>query len=277
MSVHLNAFEALAAVPGWDPAASDVEELCGGLTNRAYLVRRGGNEYVLRLRTELSGMLQFDRSCELPILREAYKAGLAAEIVHSDEELGILITVFLPGTTWDESDLELPRNLEALAEILRKVHALPLCGHRLDILSDATTYTRFLEKRHGLHSFATQCVELIDSIQVHDRVTCCHNDVVGANLIAGSKLMLIDWEYACDNDPLFDLASVIGFHNLDQERAGILLDAYVGGQDQEISERLAEQIRVYDAIQWLWLASRHLVFPSKQQARRLEELQQRIG
>ncbi len=266
MTVHLNAFEALAAVPGWDPAASDVEELCGGLTNRSYLVRRGSNEYVLRLQSELSGMLQFDRSCELPIMREAYKAGLGPELIHSDEDLGILITAFLPGTTWDESDLGLPRNLEALAEVLRKVHALPLCGRRLDLLGDASAYTKFLEKRHGLHSFATQCVDVISSIQAHDQVTCCHNDVVGANLIAGSKLMLIDWEYAGDNDPLFDLASVIGFHNLDQERAGILLDAYVGGQDQEMSD-----------IQWLWLASRHLVFPSKQQARRLEELQQRIG
>jgi len=277
MSVHLNAFEALAAVPGWDPAASDIEELKGGLTNRTYLVRRGGNEYVLRLHSEQSGMLQFDRHCELTIIREAYKAGLAPEVVHSDEDLGILITTFLPGSTWDESDLGLPRNLEALADVLRKVHAIPPCGLRIDMSAAASTYEKYLEKRHGLHSFATQCVEVIESIQVHDRATCCHNDVVGGNLIAGSKLMLIDWEYACDNDPLYDLASVIGFHNLDQKCAGIFLDAYVGGQDQEMSERLTEQIRVYDAIQWLWLASRHLVFPSRQQARRLEELQQRIG
>ena len=87
---------------------------------------------------------------------------------------------------------------------------------------------------------------------------------------------MIDWEFSCDHDPLFDLASAIGFHNLDDERAGVLLSAYLGGSDPAAVERLSEQVRVYDAIQWLWLATRHLVFPRRWQARRLEELQQRI-
>ena len=87
---------------------------------------------------------------------------------------------------------------------------------------------------------------------------------------------MIDWEFACDNDPMFDLASAIGYHNLDADCAGTLLDAYTGGADGEAKERLDEQVRVYDAIQWLWLATRHLVYPSREQARRLEELQQRV-
>ena len=90
------------------------------------------------------------------------------------------------------------------------------------------------------------------------------------------KLNLIDWEYACDNDPLFDLASAIGFHNLDERRQQVFLDAYAGGADSELRERLARQLRIYDAIQWLWLANRQLASPRSEQARRLEELQQRI-
>jgi thiamine kinase len=276
MSDHLNAFEALALVPGWDPAVSDVEELKGGLTNRTYRVQRGDNDYVLRLNSKQSGVLQFDRSYELAILQQAGEAGLAPEIIFADSNLGILITTFLQGRTWDESDLKLPHQLEALAEIVRKVHALPLSGLRVDMSAAAVTYETYLEKRHGLHSFATRCVEIIDEVTVRDGAACCHNDIVGANIIEGSVLMLIDWEYACDNDPMFDLASVIGFHNLDEKSSSILLDAYAGGKDQLLSERLSEQIRVYDAIQWLWLATRHLVFPSRAQARRLEELQQRI-
>ena len=75
---------------------------------------------------------------------------------------------------------------------------------------------------------------------------------------------------------MFDLASAIGFHNLDERNVDVFLSAYAGGADAALRERLDEQIRLYDAIQWLWLASRHLAFPSTSQARRLEYLQQRI-
>jgi len=139
------------------------------------------------------------------------------------------------------------------------------------------TYETNLERRQGLHAFATRCMEVIRSVPASDIAACCHNDIVAANIVGDSAPKLIDWEFSCDNDPLFDLASVIGYHNLDSERAAMLLDAYAGGADPALKERLEEQVRVFDAIQWLWLATRHLHFPKRWQARRLEELQQRIG
>jgi len=276
MTQYLNAFEALALVPDWDPASFEIEELKGGLTNRTYYLRRGDEEYVLRLDAEEAGFFRFDRTSELSILGVASKAELAPQVIYADRDSGVLITTFLPGRVWEESDLKLNRNLEALAQLLRGVHALPLCGNRINVLSVARNYETYLEKRHGLHAFANRCVEVIDRVPVHEEAVCCHNDIVAANVIEGSGLRLIDWEFACDNDPMFDLASAIGFHNLDAQSADVLLDAYAGGADSELKERLVQQIRVYDAIQWLWLASRHLVFPSRAQSRRLEELQQRI-
>ncbi|MDH4073810.1 MAG: hypothetical protein OEV41_11985, partial [Gammaproteobacteria bacterium] len=80
----------------------------------------------------------------------------------------------------------------------------------------------------------------------------------------------------CNHNPYFDLASAIGFHNLDRRRAAVLLDAYAGGVDGITQEKLDVQVRIFDAIQWLWLAARHLVRPKRWQAQRLEELQQRI-
>ena len=88
--------------------------------------------------------------------------------------------------------------------------------------------------------------------------------------------VLIDWEYAGDNDPLFDLASVIGYHDFDHQRQLHLLSAYAGAVTAELQEQLADQLRLYDAIQWLWLATRHRAAPNPKQAVRLEELQQRI-
>ena len=131
MTDLLNPFDALALVPGWDPDEADVEELKGGLTNRTFHVRYGQQECVMRLDSERSRMFQFDRSCELTILAEAANAGLAPAIVFSNAEAGILVTEFIPGRTWEESDFASSDRLEALGTLLRRVHALPTCGLRI--------------------------------------------------------------------------------------------------------------------------------------------------
>jgi len=272
----LTAFDALAMVPGWDHPGAEINALKGGLSNRTFHVRHGDRECVLRLDSEQSGALRIDRSFELQIMAEACRAGLGPEVLFSDPEAGVLATEYLPGRAWDDADLQSAEHLEALAALLRRVHSLPLCGHRLDLVENAVMYENYLEARHDSHSFAARCVEVIQMTPQGEGAVCCHNDIVAGNVIDNTQIKLIDWEYSCDNDPMFDLASAIGFHNLDDSRAQVLLSAYSGGHDGELIERLAEQVRIFDAIQWLWLATRQLVIPGSWQARRLEELQQRI-
>ena len=293
MIAQPNAVEALDTVPGWNPAAAEIEELKGGFTNRVYHVRSNGQECALRLTApghpvlrgintsmhkpaEHGGNFGIDRSCELAILKTASDAGIAPAILYSNEDAGILMTEYLHGRVWQKSDLDSGEHLEALADLLRRVHALPACCSPIDLTGIAEEYEDHLKARHGLHAFASNCVRIINERPIHEGVACCHNDIVATNVIDSGGLNLIDWEYACDNDPMFDLASAIGFHNFDERRQHILLDAYSGGADGELQERLAEQVRVFDAIQWLWLAKRHLEAPQREQARRLEELQQRI-
>ena len=293
MTSQLTAVEALDMVPGWDPGKAAIEELKGGLTNRVYHIRSNDRECVLRLAAaghpvlrgisssvykaeDHSGSFDLDRSCELAILQTASDAGIAPAILYSNEDAGILITEYLHGRVWHEADLESVENIESLAALLRQVHALPACCSPLDLTGIAEKYEEFLKARHGLHAFASNCVRIIRERLLHETVTCCHNDIVAENVIESGGLNLIDWEYACDNDPMFDLASAIGFHNLDDQTQQVFLSAYAGDAAGELKERLAEQVRVFDAIQWLWLASRHLASPRRDQVRRLEELQQRI-
>ena len=221
-------------------------------------------------------MFQFDRTAELAILSAAHEAGIAPAVIYADPENSILVTEFLEGRTWEEADLADDAKLEALASLLRQVHDIRIEGEAIDIAEVARTYESFLERRPGLHAFAARCVEIVESIPGRLEVACCHNDIVAGNVIENESLKLIDWEFACKHDPFFDLASAIGFHNLVERQSQALLEAYTGGADGEARERLSEQVRVYDAVQWLWLATRQLVFPGGWQARRLEELQQRI-
>ena len=276
MSSTISPADALTRVPDWDGNLASWRELKGGLTNRSYLVEKGSDSFVLRLNAEHTTVFNLDRISEMDIVARAAAAGLAPELVFADVDSGILLYRYIPGQVWEVAELDDDRNLEALADLLRRVHDLPLSGIKFDPIAVADRYTRNLESRPGLHDFACRCEEIIAAMPVCAEFRCCHNDVVAANVIADPDLKLLDWEYACDNDPMFDLASLIGFHNLQSDRQSVLLKAYAGGKDSELEERLEIQIRLYDAIQWLWLANRQMISASSRQAARLEELQQRI-
>ena len=72
------------------------------------------------------------------------------------------------------------------------------------------------------------------------------------NIISAPAVRFLDWEYACDNDPLFDVAVVVAHHGLSDRQAGILLDACFGGYSGSFRERLGGQVRLYNALNWLW-------------------------
>jgi len=268
--------EALSRIPGWNGKAATWRELKGGLTNRTYLVECADESFVLRLDAAHTRVFNPDRFGEVEIQKQAAAAGLAPELIFADANSGILLSRYVPGRSWDASDLDDNKNLEALADLLRRVHDLPASGILFDPNSVAKRYAGNLKTHHGLHEIALRCAEIIADIPMSEKFRCCHNDVVAANIIADPALKLLDWEYACDNDPMFDLASLIGFHDLEDDRRSVLLNAYAGGSDFVLKERLDVQVRLYDAIQWLWLANRQVLTPTSAQAARLEKLQQRL-
>ena len=88
---------------------------------------------------------------------------------------------------------------------------------------------------------------------------------------------MIDWEFAGGNDPYFDLASAIAYHDLDADLERTLLAAYCDGAGPADRERLELAMRTYDALQWLWFALRQAQSPEAWQRQRLDELARRIG
>lgn len=277
MSKLLEPQQALVLVPGMDASAFNIHPMSGGLTNRVYKLSSDDATFVLRLNANHTDAFGLDRSSEVGILAHASAAGLAPEVIHADVDNGILLLRYIDGRVWTSADLATPKNLESLADLLRSVHALPLSGKNFDAAGIANGYLNNLLSRPELRVMGERCKAIIECISPPASVCCCHNDVVAANVIASSGLMLLDWEYACDNDPLFDLASVIAYHALERKAADTLLIAYAGRNDADIRERLAERIRLYDAMQWLWLASRQVLSPNPSQARQLEALRNSLG
>lgn len=277
MSGAMDPRRAMAQVPGWAGVEFAVEKLGGGLTNRTFRLRRDAESFMLRLDAEHQPDIGLDRDCELSILERASESKLAPEIVFADPEGGILITRFVEGRPWTSEDLNDRHKLVRIAELLQEVHALPSSGRRFLVGSIAAVYSSKLKSVPGLHAFGERCVEIILRSGSDSQIRCCHNDVVAANIVGNGRLTLIDWEYACDNEALFDLASLIGYHDLNRRRADVLLGAYTGDAGSEPRERLELQLRIYDALHWLWLAVRQTMNPGSRQERRLRELQGRIA
>ncbi len=265
---------AIARIPGVEPAKARYRPLGGGRSNRSWLVETEDRKLVLRLDGPQARAFGLDRHTELAILERASGQGIAPEVVYADPGAGILVYEYLPGRCWTRADLASDTNLEALAALFRRVHALPHSGVLFDAAGAAARYLERIRGDESLFAIGQRCRDIVASAPAPTGTACCHNDVVAANVIATPALRLLDWEYACDNEPLFDLASLIGYHDLEAAQQGTLLRAYAG--DLALRERLAEQLRLFDALQWLWLAARQVAMPGATQRVRLEELARRI-
>jgi len=262
----------------WSEHEIELRPLPGGTGGRTQLLCYRGERYILRTGDANAGEIRPRMSCEPEVLQHAARAGLGPELVHADTDAGLLVTRYVDGRAWTSADLQSPAAVESLAELLRAIHELPGTGEALDLAGFAEAYR---ERLVGLSEYvqtADRCMALIASAtSTAEQRACCHNDVVAANVIEGRGLRLIDWEYAGDNEPFFDLASVIGYHDLPEASAEVLLQAYTGRSDFSDRERLREQVRRFEAVQWLWLAARQARAPDQASAERLSVLAARLS
>lgn len=263
---------ALRQVPGWRHANVRIEALTGGLTNRVYRVICSDGEFVLRLAAASDPGAGINRQREIDVHAAAARAGIAPPLLHADARQGMLLYRYLPGRAWTAADLDDPVRLEMAATLLRLVHELPLSGHALDAGAVGARYLQGLQGVAQLHDQGRAVARWLANSAPVTELRCCHNDVVAGNLVEASPLMLLDWEYAADNDPLFDLASLIAFHELDAAATQRLLGAYLGSVGPEAFERLERQLLVYRALSWLWFANRERRQPGAEQRRYMRRL-----
>ncbi len=161
---------------------------------------------------------------------------------------------YVEGEVWSPVYLNDDTHLRQLAVALRKLHALPLTGRQFDAIGAARDYAQ--QARDADERKVRECLGMIESAPRPQDLGLCHNDLVAENIISTPEVRFLDWEYACDNDPLFDLATVAAHHALTQAQRRVLLDAYVGGDASQWQEPLAQQAEIYEALLYLWQHSR---------------------
>ena len=250
MTVTLSPEDVLAEIPGWEGAICT--ELSGGLTNRTWQVTTGEKTGVLKIDDGPRESPFNTRCAEANVQNTAAKAGLAPNVILAND--GLYFTEYVDGTVWARSCLDKEGNLELIAAALKRLHALPLTQRSFDA---GIAAKRYVEQIAGLDADVIEtCTEIIARMRLPQNLCCCHNDLVAGNLITTPDLMFLDWEYACDNDPFFDLATIVEHHELSDSQVTELLDAYLGGDGQRWREHLERQRKLYLALLCLWMGAR---------------------
>ncbi|HSM29067.1 MAG TPA: phosphotransferase [Woeseiaceae bacterium] len=239
----------LARIPGWRGAS--YSELPGGLTNRTLCVERDGRRAVLKIDPVPRRAPYNSRQAEARIQQRAAAAGRANGVLYVEDT--VLLSEWGEGEVWTAAHFDVDDNLRRVAKALRDVHALPLTGTTFDAVAAARLYARKLGA--GLSGAAERHLAAVEAAPGPMNLCCCHNDLVAGNIISVPDVRFLDWEYACDNDPLFDLAVLVAHHQLSERQADIVLDAYFDGNGKSWRKQLGVRMRLYDALNWLWKAA----------------------
>ncbi|MEJ2602597.1 MAG: phosphotransferase [Gammaproteobacteria bacterium] len=246
----------LARVPAWRGAAAlSCCPLEAGRSNRSWRVTADGREYVLRLSSGRVPVPVFDPRRELVVHRAAASAGLAPPLEYADPEAGILVTHFLEGEVVPAPDFADPGTLGRIGPLLRRVGELPDPGGGYTLGGAGEAYLSMI-RDDALQRYGGRLVEGLHALPPPADPRVCHMDPVVGNLVrTDNGLQLIDWEFAVAGDPLFDVAAIVAYHDLDAAAARCLLEAWADSPDERIRARLTRLVWAHDALHWLWLVA----------------------
>jgi thiamine kinase-like enzyme len=219
------------------PLAAEPVALGGGITNHNFRARFGTTEVVLRIAGHDTALLGIDRAAEHVATTAAADLGIAPEVLAFLPEHDCLVTAFVAGTPIADPVLREPPALSEIARALRAFHdGAPDLPTTFDVPAIARDYLTLARDRGATllpaawdaARLAEQIAGVLDGHPEHAPVPC-HDDLLGANVLSdGTRLWLVDWEYAGMGDRYFDLGNLSinnGFTEAD-DRA--LLAAYWG-------------------------------------------------
>jgi aminoglycoside phosphotransferase (APT) family kinase protein len=240
----------------------DIQLSGKGLINETYRVLRDGGAYALRVPAANPIDLGVDRAWEARVLECACRADLAPALEYCDPQRGILIVQWLDGRSWSPADVRRESNLARMAQLVRRVHALPM-PTPARLMSPSTWIDHYsvaqpratadLPLMAALRQASAQRLAALAALPRVEPVVC-HSDLHTLNLIdRGPALVLLDWEYAHVSDPLWDLAGWSANNDLEDEFKHELLKRYMGrtpARDEYL--RLQLLCWLYDYVCLLW-------------------------
>ncbi len=226
----------LQRIPQFNAAKSiEVKELTGGITNRNYKITADGDCFVLRLGGNETQFLGIDRKNEYECSLLASQVGIAPEPITFLEPEGYILARFISGKGIPAEEIGLEENIRRVVESIKAYHALDFFPGFFSPFRVAEEYAK------TARSFNVKLPEKIDwylekSYEIEKAMyrqplepRPCHNDLLNGNFIDdGTRVRILDWEYAGMGDIFFDLGNFAIQHEFKDEQDEILLKAYFG-------------------------------------------------
>lgn len=222
-----------------DLRLSDIKiERLGGLTNKNFRLETPRGRFVLRIPG--AGTSEYiSRSNEAHAARIAADAGVNAEILFFDENDGVMLCRYIDGAVTLNG--ERFKDLGAVARAAQSLRRVHECGkpflNRFDLFQMIDEYLAILAKKNaalpaGYHTVKAEAEKVRAALAIRPLpLRPCHCDPLAENFLdTGERVFVIDWEYAGNNDPMWDLGDLSVEAGFGPEQDAALLQAYFAGQ-----------------------------------------------
>lgn len=267
----------IAALPIWSGPVA-LAPLVGGISNLSFTATDGAGKYVVRVTRDFPFHHVF-RDREVMAARAAHAAGLAPEVVHA--EPGLMVSRFIEGRVLTVADVQasIPRIARFVGrvhrELLPRLSGTPFMFWVFHVNRD---YVRQLREAGHAEAPLTQWTAVnteLEAAQMPLPIVAGHHDLLAANLLDdGTRLWLIDYEYAGLSTAMFDLANLSSNNNFSPEQSRLLLETYFGGppgEDLLRSHAAMECASLLREALWSLVSVEHLDRPGVDYAAYAEE------
>jgi len=245
---EIAAENAISKVASWHGKSVHYQRILGGLTNINWKVHvaEDGRNYFLKVPGENTEIF-IDRRAAYDASRKASASGRAAELVHYIEDDEIEIFEFLDDfrscTVADMLDQHVRLNV---IDAYRTIHRGELFELTKTGFQQIEEHTRQVAEFGGRTPpdatyFQWQVKRAEDAIMASGMdLAPCYNDGYVTNYMVDENrnIRIIDWEYAANNDPMWDLAVFSLECFFDVAARQEMIERYFGQFRQDVSARL---------------------------------------
>jgi len=229
-----------------------IDRLKGGMSNSNYVVKAMNKFYTFRIPGKNASVF-VNRTIEGDILSLIAPLGIDGNLLlHLNQETGYKISKYIAGTPLMIDNPAI--YYEAVSDILHRLHNSGLVAQN--------DYAPFIRLKYFEELVEQAGISHLDSYyDIRDRflkfkaflsewsTMLCHNDSQPSNFIVTpeGRLLLVDWEFGGNNDPLYDIAC---YGNNDFQYAIGLLPVYLNREPRKEEWLRLYLWRVFQCLQW---------------------------
>ena len=213
-------------------------ERLGGLTNKNFLLGTPRGKFVLRI-PGMGTSEYISRRNEAHAARITSDIGVNAPLIFFDESDGVQLTSFIDrAQTMTGEQFKDLGSVRRAAQSLRKVHGSgKKFLNRFELFQMIDDYLGILSRKGaplpgGYHDIKHEAESVRHALTTRSLPSApCHCDPLAENFLdTGQAVYVIDWEYAGNNDPMWDLGDLSVEAGFGPDQDAALLEAYFDGR-----------------------------------------------